>query len=369
MHHRNYKYRLYPNKATEETLLWALDMCRWTYNKLLELKNSQGLGSLKLQAMLVKLKDENPELKKVNSKVLQMVNNKLAYNLKVLAELKKAGKKVGKLRFKSESRYRTLNFNQSGFRLDYDTKRLRLSKIGSIPIKLHRPIDGRIKGVFIKRERTGKWFAIFQVEVGSAHLPPSDSIVGIDVGLRYFLTDSNGRHIENPRYYRKTLERTRRLQREVSRKKKGSANRKKAILKLSRAYEKLTNQRDDFLHKLSTFYVRNHGTIIVEDLRIENMVRKHSYAQSIMDASWGRFFGMLSYKAESAGRMFLKVNSAYTSQLNKDRIEDRDYRGSVNILNRGLSGLGRPCVPVENRPLQVIPASWIVEAGSPIPSG
>jgi putative transposase len=361
-----YRFRLYPNRATEEKLLWILNMCRWTYNKLLELKNTNHLGRLKLQAMLVELKEKNPELKNVNSKVLQMVNSQLAYNLKVLASLKHNGKKVGRLRFKSESRYRTLNFNQSGFRVDCASKKLWLSKIGSITVKLHRPIDGRIKGVFVKRERTGKWFAGFQVEVNSEPLPPSERAVGVDVGLKYFLTDSDGRHIENPRYYRRTLEKIRHLQRQVSRKKKGSANRRKAILKLNRAYEKLTNQRDDFLHKLSTFYVKSYGMIVVEDLRIENMVRNHSYAQSILDAGWGRFFGMLSYKAESAGRMPLKVNPAYTSQLNEDKIEDHDFRGSVNILNRGLSGLGRPLVPVEMRPLLDVPASRIVEAGSPL---
>jgi len=370
--YRNYRFRLYPSKVTEEKLLRVLDACRWTYNKLLELKKTNHAGRLQLQAMLVGLKEETLELKNVNSKVLQMVNNQLAYNLKVLAELKRNGKKVGKLRFKSENRYRTLNFNQSGFRVDYASKKLWLSKIGFVPLKLHRLIKGQIKGVFVKRERTGKWFAIFQVGVNSEPLPSSKRAIGVDVGLKHFLTDSDGRHVENPRYYRKMLLKIRYLQRQVSKKRKGSANRRKAILKLNRAYEKLTNQRDDFLHKLSTFYVKSYGVIVTEDLQVTRMVRNRCFAQSILDAGWGRFFGMLSYKAESAGRTLLKVNPAYTSQLNRDKVEDRDFRGAINILNRGLSGLGRPCVPVEIEPLRelvTVSASSIIEAGSPHPSG
>jgi putative transposase len=189
----------------------------------------------------------------------------------------------------------------------------------------------------------------------------------------YFLTDSDGRQIENPRYYRRSIGRIRYLQRSLSRKQKGSSNRRNFIIRLNRAYEHLTNQRNDFLHKLSTFYVRNYRAIAVEDLRIPRMIHRHdSRARSILDASWGRFLQMLSYKAERAGRRVVRVNPARTSQENQ-QIEDRDYRASLNILNRGLSGLGRPSVPVETRPLPakltVTPASRVVEAGSPYPSG
>ena len=134
---------------------------------------------------------------------------------------------------------------------------------------------------------------------------------------------------------------------------------------LNHSYEKLTNQRNDFLHKLSTFYVCNYGAIAIEDLRIGNMVRNHNYAKSILDASWGKFFNMLEYKAEGAGVRVVKVNPQGTSQEHKE-IDDRDYRASLNILERGLSGSGLPLVPVEKEPLLVeIPASSVVEAGSP----
>nr|MDO8133041.1 transposase [Candidatus Njordarchaeum guaymaensis] len=366
----NYKFRLYPNKEAEGRLSRNIEICRWLYNKLLEVKKQANRDNRRtdkkdLQSLLVSLKKENPMLNEVYSKVLQMVNNQLHYNLKALTGLKKKGKNVGNLRFKGEGHYKTLNFNQSGFRLDYRTRRLHLSKIGDIPIKLHREVgQGKIKGIIIKRETTGRWFALCQIEDSPSPLPYNGKAIGVDVGVKYFLTDSEARQIENPRYYQKTLDKIRCFQKSVCRKKKSSSNRVNAVLRLSKAYKKLTNQRDDFLHKLSRYYIKNYGVIAVENLKIANMVRNRNLAQKILDASWGKFFEMLSYKAERAGRTFLKVDPKYTSQEN-EVIEDRDFRGSINILNRGLSGLGRPLEPVETRPLQVVPASLVVETGSP----
>ncbi|KPV63303.1 MAG: putative transposase DNA-binding domain protein [Candidatus Bathyarchaeota archaeon BA1] len=124
------------------------------------------------------------------------------------------------------------------------------------------------------------------------------------------------------------------------------------------------NQRDDFLHKLSRFYVNNYDLIAVENLNIKGMVRNHRLAGKILDASWGKFLQMLHYKAERAGRVVVKVNPRGTSK----EIKDRDYRASLNILERGLSGMGQPCAPAEMEPLQEliqVPARSIVEAGSP----
>jgi len=200
-----------------------------------------------------------------------------------LAELKKNGRKIGKLRFKSEGRFKTLNYNQSGFRLE--GKNVILSKIGENPIKLHREVKGKIKGVLIKRESSGKWFAIFQVEEPSKLLAGTHKTIGIDVGLKYFLTDTDGRQIENPRFYRKSLERIRMEHKKLSRKKKGSKNRERQRIKLAKAYEKLVNQREDFLHKLSRFYLNNYDIIAVEDLNIKGMVRHYRLASKILDAS------------------------------------------------------------------------------------
>jgi len=363
----SYKFRIYPSKTLQQILNEQIELCKWLYNRLLSELNKAKDECRKLkpkdtQALIVKLKrEENPELNKVYAKVLQMVNYQLWSNIKALAKLKQNGKKVGKLRYKTGNSFKTLNFNQSGFGIDFENKKLILSKIGSIPIKLHRPVEGKIKGVIVKRERSGRWYAIVQVENNAKQLPPTGKTVGIDVGIRHFLTDSDGRHVENPRFYERTLKSIKILQKNLSRKQKGSKNREKARIRLAKAYEKLANQRNDFLHKLSRFYVDNYDLIMVEDLKITNMVRNHRLAQKILDASWSKFLQMLSYKAERAGRRVVKVSQRGTSQENEEKIKDRDYRAAVNILNRGLSGLGRPLAPVEERPLLLVTAEAVIE--------
>lgn len=204
-----------------------------------------------------------------------MVLYQLCSNLKALSQLKKNGKKVGRLRFKGKGWFKTFCYNQSGFKIIKTGKRLdllRLSKIGDIPIRVHRSVKGRIKQVIIKRHNSGKWFACICVEreVKAVRREPK-KFVGIDVGIKHFLTDSEGRRIENPRFYERTLERIRILYRSLSRKKKGSKNREKARIRLAKAYEKLVNQRNDYLHKLSKFYVNNYDVIYVENLNIRGM--------------------------------------------------------------------------------------------------
>jgi len=349
----SYKFRIYPSKSIQGKLNEQIELCRWLYNRLLEeldkaKKEGRKIKRTDTQALIVKLKEEKTELNKVYSKVLQMVNYQLWSNIKTLHKLKKKGKKVGRLRYKGKGWFKTLNFNQSGFNIDFENNKLILSKVGSIPIKLHRRIEGEIKGVIIKRERSGKWHAIVHVEDELKPLPKTGKTIGIDVGVRYFLTDSEGRQIENPRFYERTLQRIRILHRKLSRKQKGS-NREKARIKLAKAYEKLVNQRNDFLHKISRFFVNIYDVIVVEDLRIQNMVKAGgTLAQRILDASWGKFIQMLSYKAERAGRRVEKVSPRGTSEGLSIDDPYRDYVSACRILSRGL---GRPFVPVKGRPL------------------
>ena len=349
----SYKFRLYPNKEIERRLEEQLEICRWLYNRLLEeinkaRKDGREITQKDTQTSIVKLKEEHPELKKAYSKVLQMVNYQLWSNMRALSKLKKNGKKIGKLRFQKRGRWKSLNFNQSGFSIDVKNDRISLSKIGSVKAKIHRDIDGKVKGIWIKKYPSGRWYAIVQIEKEIEKLPETAREVGIDVGVRYFLTDSEGRKIENPRFYERTLRRIRGLHKNLSRKKKGSKNREKARIKLARAYEKLNNQHRDFLHKLSRFYINNYDFIAVEDLQIGNMVRNHRLAQKIQDASWGEFVKMLSYKAEGAGRVVKKVNPRGTSKgLTYDN-PLRDYISANRILMRGRD---YPDTPVEREPL------------------
>jgi len=158
------------------------------------------------------------------------------------------------------------------------------------------------------------------------------------------------------------------VQQNLSRKKKGSSNRNKAIVKVARIHKKVVNQRNDFLHKLSRYYVNQYDLIAIEDLKIKNMVRNHYLSQSINDMAWRKFAQMLSYKAESANKIVVRIDPRNTSKEKNYGKLDCDYNASLNILQRGLSGQGLPLVPVEIEPLREliqVPASSIVEAGSP----
>ena len=302
-----YKFRLYPKPEQEKRLLETLELCRQIYNHFLAEWNRLNRipSRLELQAQLPKLKKVRPELNRVYSKVLQMVLCQLHSNLKALSQLKKNGKKVGRLRFKGRGWFKTFCYNQSGFKLVKTGKRLdllHLSKIGDVQIRVHREVEGKIKQIIVKRHNSGKWFAIICVEEEYEETEREPKrVVGVDVGIKHFLTDSEGRQIENPRFCERTLERIRILHRNLSRKKKGSKNREKARVKLARVYERLVNQRNDFLHKLSRFYVNNYDVICVEKLNIKGMARNHNLAGKILDASWGKFLQLLEYKAESAG--------------------------------------------------------------------
>jgi len=321
-------------------MLQHMELCRWLYNQLLKAKRENpNLKKYDTQRFIVKLKRENPKLNKVYSKVLQMVNPQLWSNLNALKELGRKGYKVGKLRYKtSPNSWKILNYNQSGFKLDEGRKRLHLSKIGEFPIKLHRRIKGKVKGVIIKRTKSGKWYAIFQVEEEPEPLLKTGKVVGIDLGVKHFVVDSEGNAFENPLFLENSLERIKKIQRQLSKKQKGSKNWEKARVKLAKAYERLYNQRRDFLHKLALYYVRNYDVIILEDLNAKNIVENghtKGFRRRFLDSALKEFVRILSDKAGSA---------------------------SLNILKRGLDeGLGRPGLPVEGRPLpRIVPYRAII---------
>jgi len=369
-----YKFRMYPAKEDEKKLLFVLEICRLLYNSFLAIWNDSDKipSRYKLQAMLPVMKGEKERLKKVNSKTLQMVLFMLYNNLKALRELKKKGRKVGKLRYKKYGKIKSFILNQSGFKVIMTGNRLDnlyISKVGDIPMRIHREIEGKIKQVIVKQYKSGEWYALISVDKEvSVIMRTIEKVIGLDVGIKFFLSDSDGRQIENPKFYKKTLERIRIEQRKLSRKKKGSQNRKKEILWVAKLHQRLTNQRDDFLHKLSRFYVDNYDLIAIEDLNIKGMTKNHHLAQSILDASWSKFFRMLETKAEIAGSLVSKINPRGTSKEHKYGMEiDRDYNASINILERGLTGQGLPFVPSEVEPLrELIPisASSIVEVGN-----
>ena len=384
----SYKYPIFPDKVAQQKLAEALDACRWLYNKLLEKMNDARDNGVKLttyetQNMIPSLKLENLKLNLVYSKALQMVNYTLHSNIVSLAALKRNGYDVGPLRFKGYGWYKTLNYNQSGFKIDQDHSRLHLSKIGDIKIKLYRKIKGCIKAVIIKREGR-QWYAIVQADLEPEPLSETGRSVGLDVGLESFVADSDGNSIENPRYAEKSAKKLARYQRKLARREKGSNNRKKIKGKIGDIHARVDHQRDDFLHKLSRSYVNNYDNICVEDLDIKGLKEKghnKDMHRNIHDAAWSKFIFMLSYKAESAGRRLIKVDPRNTTQrcsncgsiVRKelsDRVHecpycgfscDRDYNASRNIL---IAGMEQPALPIEPKPLhhisvmQVLAMKW-----------
>ena len=366
--YRTYKFRLYPTKLQEEKLERAIEKCRFVYNIMLkEIKENEVQNKYLLQNSLPKLKEKYPRLKEVYSKTLQYEVHRLFMNLN-------SCKNKNRLRYKTKLSFRTIHYNQSGFKVIFTStrlNRLHLSKIGDIPIRLHRDVVNKIKQITIKRYNSNKWFACFFIEIdkkfGNQIIK---NYVGIDLGIKYFLSDSDGRQIENPQYFNKTMKQLRRNQKLLSKTREHSKNRIKKQVKVAKKHEKITNQRKDFLHKLSKYYASIYDFIVVEDLNIDNMIRNHFLSRSISDVSWYRFTQMLSYKAESAGKIVIKVNPRGTSKIHKYGKIDKDYNASLNILERGLNKVGKgqtEFTPVDIKPLQklnLISASQVVESGS-----
>ena len=273
-----------------------------------------------------RLKEFDTDYREVHSQVLQNMSDRIAkaFNafFRRLEEMRAGRKvKVGYPRYKRI--LKSITYPQSGFKPVTD-RRLYISKVGNVHIVLHRPVQGKVKTMTVKRTRTDKWFVVFSCEAEDGpekhpetalrplH-PFSQRHIGIDVGLTSFAVDSDGGVIENPRYLIKSEGRLKRRQRRVSRKVKGSSNRRKARLRLSRLHEKIANQRKDFLHKESRRIADGYGLIGVEDLRISNMLRNHDLAKHISDASWGKFLQMIGYKAESANARFVAVDPRGTT--------------------------------------------------------
>ncbi len=395
-----YKFRLYPNHEEELRLLRAMELCRRAYNRMLEEFNENHLSSNEMGRFLTRLKKEWPELNEVYSKCLQPECNRLYANLASLRELKKRGRKVGKLRFKPSQRFRTITYNQSGFRLLPKNDKfglLHLSKIGDIPMRMHRAVEGEIKGVTVKHMPSGKWFACLLVDDGRdpRDLTIIDSAIGIDVGLEHYTVDSDGNEAENPRYLKRELKKLRREQRHLSKKQKGSKNHVKQRMIVARTYERVCDQLNDYQHKLSRHYVDNYDLIVTEELDIEELVESGHLSRSISDASWSSFNQKLAYKAVRAGKLFVQVDPRGTSQTCpmcyrvevktiSQRTHDcpcgykdtRDHASSLVILDRGLRKVRSErseLTLLDIRPLQPsssgMQAEWMKKEAPPVRAG
>ena len=364
-----FKYRIYLTSGQKRILNEQLEECRWVYNQTLAARRDaheagSPIGWYDTKRMLPDWKAERGALKLVHSMILQNVTERVELAFQAFFRRVKAkAPEVGYPRFKSFGRYDSMTFPQYGNGVRLEGGRLILSKVGAVNLVLHRPIEGTPKTVTLTRSRTGKWFACFSCEVEAHPLPPTATVVGVDVGLASFATLSNGEQIANPRFYRRDEADVKRVQRKKDAAKNAQNwnenNKQKRIL--AHIHERIANRRADFAHKQSRALVNSHQVIVFEDLAPMEMGKKRGSGirKSIMDVAWTQFTGMTVGKAEEAGRTVILVNPRNTSKMcsscgelvEKDLsvrvhtcphcglVLDRDVNAAINILHRGLQTL------------------------------
>ncbi len=355
---KTYEYRLRPTKAQEKRLVATLFACRFVYNWGIEDRKvlwhyCHVATNFNDQSRYLKyLKDANPWLKDVHAHPLQDAIRRVERSFDRFFTARKNG--VGYPRFKGRNQYDSFTFKEWGNGASFEGTRLSLSKIGRVRIVRHRPLEGEIKLCTVKRRADG-WYVLFSVVCEDPDPSTIRNPVGIDMGLERFATLSTGENIETPRYLRTHAQALKVAQRKVSRRQKGSHRRRKAVHHLRHVHLRVQRSRKSFHFTEASRLARRFNPIIVETLNIKGMVRNHCLARSIADASWGRFLGILSRSAESAGGASIAVEARGTSQecakcgrvvpkTLSDRwhvcpcgyVVPRDENSANVILNRGL---------------------------------
>ena len=353
------RFRIYPNKVQQKLIMQTFGCCRLIYNKALAMreegyKQGEKVSYNQTSAMLTSLKQELEFLREADSIALQQSLRDLD---RAYTNFFQKCAKYPKFKSKHDNyqSYRTIN---QGNNVRIVGKYIKLPKLGYVKVRQSMPI-GKINNVTIERTPTGKYFTVLNVDFEPTYERTGFNEIGIDVGIKDFCTDSNGNVVDNPKYLERTTKKLIREQRRLSRKAKGSSNRNKQRIKVAKVHEKITNQRNDFLNKLSTMLVRENQTICIEYLAVKNMVKNHKLARSISSASWSKFFEMLDYKSEWCGSRVVRIPTNYPSSQtcgscgykntlvknlsvrkwvcpNCGEHHDRDINAARNILNKGL---------------------------------
>ena len=361
-----YKYRAYPSKEQKETLNRQMFLSKELYNLLLEksktyyMETGKTLTEYRMNIWLTQIKKERPEFSELHSQVLQNVSKRVSDAYKHFfrrCKEKKQGKKV-KVGFPRYKNFvSSLTYPQTnGFKIE--KKKVELSKVGRINFVNHREIEGEVKTCTIKKTKSQEWYITIAVEKEDKPFVSNDkSKVGMDLGIDQYVVLSDSSILQNKHISKKDRIKLKKLQKIISRKKKGSHNRRKAVLNFSRKYEHILRKKEDWLHKLSYNLVNSYSFIAYEELKIANMMKNHNLARSIGEESWGNFINYLQYKAESAGCVVVGVNPKDTSKtcskcgniqnmpLSKRTFnckkcgmsKNRDLNASINILNRALN--------------------------------
>lgn len=355
MQNKAYKFRLYPNKEQQALINKTFGCTRFTFNRILgdAINHYQETKKSKINTP-ASYKGEFPFLKEVDS--LALANAQL--QVKVAYKNFFSGSGFPKFRSKKDN-YQTYTTNNQKGSVRIENGKIKLPKIGFVKVKLHREVLGLIKSVTISKNPSGKYFVSILTLQEMNPLPTITKKVGIDLGLKAFAIGSDGYRVANPKFLQRTQKQLAKAQRDLSRKQKGSSNRNKARLKVAKLHERITNQRNDFLHKLSTKIIRENQSIVLEDLSVKHMMQSKKWSKAISEVSWYQFRLMLEYKSKWYGREIIIADKHFaSSQLcsvcgykNSDvknlglrewecphchTHHDRDLNASKNLLNLAM---------------------------------
>ena len=307
-----YKYRIYPNLEQKEYLAKTFGCSRFIYNQMLadKIEYYKETGEM-LKNTPAQYKKEFEWLKEVDSLALANAQQNLEKAYKNFFR----DKSIGFPKFKSKkTNYHSYTTNNQKGTVYIDKGYIKIPKLKTmIKIKYHREFKGLIKSTTLSKTPSNKYFISILVDTENIKLPKSNKKIGVDVGLKEFAICSNGYRVSNPKYLRKAEKRLAKLQKDLSRKQKGSNNRNKARLKVAKLHEKITNQRKDFLHKLSTKLIRENQSIAIENLKVKNMLKNDKLSKAISEVGWYEFRTMLQYKADWYGRNIVVAPTNYAS--------------------------------------------------------